>query len=642
MSDNPLLDLEFEIPFDRIEAEHVRPAIDALLEDATKKVDAIAKSSDARTFANTMDALDDATEPLELAMTVVGHLESVATTDELRAAYNEVKPKVSAFYASLPLNGELYAALTSYAATDDAKALTGERKRFVEKSIEDFERHGAKLPEDGKKRLDEITRELAELTAKYGQNVLDETAAFELIIDDEAQLAGLPDSAKEAAAASAKEKEKTGWRLTLQAPSLIPSLTYLDDASIREKLYRAYNTRASAGERANPPLIARILELRAEKAKLLGYDDFADLVLADRMAKNGKSAVDFVRDLEKRTREAFDKENAALEAFKGSALQPWDLGYYSEKQRKKLYDFDEEALRPYFSLERVVEGMFETVKRLYGISVRENKTMPVWHETVKVYDLVDEDGSSLGSFYSDMFPREEKRGGAWMNGFVSGILRDGKVGKHLGLICGNLTPPVGDKPSLLLHYEVETLFHEFGHLLHHLLSARGDPEHWPARTWPGTGSSCRQSDHGELVLGEGGARPLRAALGDGRADPGRPVRQDEPRADVSRSLCADAPARVRDRRSRAARRVRPGEGRRRRQLLAEHHAEVLAGDVPRRLRVHLRLLASVLERRRLRGGLLLVQVGGGSRRGRVHALQEGRRVQPRRRQGVPRSDPRAR
>ncbi len=477
MLDNPLLGLGMRIPFDGITAEHVRPAIGQLLEEAKAAVKAIVDFDGARTYANTLSALDDATEPLELAMTVVGHLESVATTDALRDAYNEVKPEVSSFYAGLPLDAGLYRALKDFAATDEAKALTGEQRRFLDNTLDDFKRHGAELPEEGKKRLDAITRELAEITSKYAQNVLDETAAYELIVEDESRLAGLPEGAKEAARASAESKGKAGWRFTLQAPSMIPALTHLEDRGIREQLYRAYNTRASAGERDNRGHIGRIVALRREKAKLLGYATFADLVLADRMAKTGKAALDFVQDLERRTRPAFDTENDALLAFareregdQDLALEPWDIGFYSEKQRIALYDFDEEALRPYFPMEAVIDGMFETAKRLYGVTVRENTDLPTWHETVKAYDLVDEDGAPLGAFYSDMFPREEKRGGAWMNGLISGVVKGGRVSPHLGLICGNLTPPVGNKPSLLLHSEVETLFHEFGHLLHHMLS----------------------------------------------------------------------------------------------------------------------------------------------------------------------------
>ncbi|MCB9646630.1 MAG: M3 family metallopeptidase [Deltaproteobacteria bacterium] len=472
-----MLKLPFEIPFDRIEAAHVQPAIEALLTDARANIQAIADAEGPRTYANTLGALDDATAELELAMTVVGHLESVATTQPLREAYNAVKPEVSAFYAGIPLNPALYAALKAFAATDEAAALTGPRRRFLEKTLADFKRHGAELSDAGKARLEAISRELAEHTAKFAQNLLDSTAAWELLIEDEAKLAGLPESARAAAKQSAQEKGKSGFRFTLQAPSVIPVLTYLDDRGIRETIYKAYNARATEPERANPPLIHKIIELRREQASLLGFATFADLVLEDRMAKRGQTAREFVADLEARTRPAFEAENAALLAFArevsgdaGLTLEPWDVGYWAEKQRQKLYDFDDEVLRPYFPLPKVLEGLFETAERLYGVRAVANPKMPTWHPTATAYDLLDASGAKLGAFYADLFPRDEKRGGAWMNGLISGVLKDGAQGPHLGLICGNVTPPVGDAPALLTHDEVETLFHEFGHLLHHMLS----------------------------------------------------------------------------------------------------------------------------------------------------------------------------
>jgi oligopeptidase A len=475
---NPLLNLPFAIPFDRIEASHVEPAIEALLARARANIQAVVDAPGPRTYANTLGALDDATQALELAMTVVGHLESVATTGPLREAYNAVKPEVSAFYAGIPLNPALYAALKAFAATDEAAALTGPRRRYLEKTLADFKRHGAELSDAGKARLEGISRELAEHTAKFAQNLLDSTAAFELLVEDEGKLAGLPESARAAARQSAEEKGKAGYRFTLQAPSVIPVLTYLDDRGIRETIYRAYNARATEPERANPPLIHKIIELRREQAALLGFETFADLVLEDRMAKRGQTARAFVADLEARTRPAFEAENAALLAFARETsgdpaltLEPWDVGYWSEKQRQKLYDFDDEALRPYFPLPRVMAGLFETVERLYGVKAVPNPSMPTWHPTVGAYELVDERGARLGAFYADLFPRDEKRGGAWMNGLISGVVGpDGAVGPHLGLICGNVTPPVGAQPALLTHDEVETLFHEFGHLLHHMLS----------------------------------------------------------------------------------------------------------------------------------------------------------------------------
>jgi oligopeptidase A len=471
---NPLLHLGFDIPFDEIRAEHVRPGIRALLDRAKAAVAAIPKGP--LTYDGVLLALERAHEDLDLAMTIVGHLESVATTPELRDAYNEVKPDVSAFYASLPLDGALWARLVELSKTGEAKALTGARKRFLEKTIDDFRRHGAELDAGGKKRLETITRELATLTAKYGQNVLDETAAWELVIEDAGALEGLPESAKAAAKESAEKKGKAGYRFTLQGPSVVPVLTYLDDRSIREKVYRAYNARAAAGERNNAPLIARILELRKEEAALLAFRDFADLVLDDRMAKTGAKARAFVEALAARTRPFFNGEQRELAAFRakleGSGapdMMPWDVAYYAEKQRQALYDFDEEELRPYFSAERAVEGVFATASKLYGVAI-EPIARPGWHPDVKAYAIRDGDGTMLGAFYVDLYPREEKRGGAWMNGLISGVWDGARREPHLGLICSNVMPPVGDTPALLSHDDVTTLFHEFGHLLHHLLS----------------------------------------------------------------------------------------------------------------------------------------------------------------------------
>lgn len=424
-----------------------------------------------------MAELDAATEQLDLAITIVGHLESVTSSPPLRDAYNAVLPEVSAFYANIPLDPELWLAVKAYAETDDAKALTGTKKRFLEKTIEDFKRQGADLDEAGKKRLEELTREFALITNKYAQNVVDATAAFELIVEDEKKLSGLPQSAIDAARASAKSKNKEGWRFTLQAPSLIPVLTYLDDAEIREKVYRAHNARATEGERDNRKLMGRILELRREKAQLLGKKDFADFVLADRMAKDGARAVAFVDDLANRTRSAFERENIDLNEYRkkkegpnAPALQPWDVGYYAEKLRLELYNFDEEELRPYFPADKVLPGMFQTAERIYGITIQQRTDLPVWSPNVQAYDIFDENKERIGSFYSDLYPREEKRSGAWMNGLINGRPLPQGFAPHLALICANVTPPMDDKPALLTHDEVSTLFHEFGHLLHHCLS----------------------------------------------------------------------------------------------------------------------------------------------------------------------------
>jgi len=474
MSDNPLLQMEFLIPFDRIHADQVEPAIAKLIEDARRSLDALTSDPNAPTYANTMHALDMLTEHIEYAMGIVRHLEAVATTPELRAAFNKVQPEVSAFYSSLPLNEKLWRRVQAYAATAEAGDLTGARQRYLRKTIDNFRRHGAELDPAGKKRLAEIDVDLAMATTKFAENVLDSTNVFELVIRDHAQLAGLPESAVAAAEASAESKgiARPAWRFTLQAPSYTALMTYLDDAAIRRQVYEAFVTRATEERRDNRPLIRRILALRREKANLLGFRDFSDLVLEDRMAHRGARAQEFLDDLKRKTEVHFHRENEDLIVFAGKGeLAPWDIGYYAEKQRAALYDFDEEALRPYFPLESVVSGMFEIVRRLYGVRVIEKSGAPVWDPAVTYYEIRDEAGDELyGSFYADWYPRENKRGGAWMDAFITGVESDGRFSPHAGLICGNLTPPLGDKPATLTHREVQTIFHEFGHLLHHCLS----------------------------------------------------------------------------------------------------------------------------------------------------------------------------
>jgi oligopeptidase A len=476
MSDapNPLLQLGTILPFDRIDAAHVRPAIARLLAEGRAAVREIATSTSPPTYESVLGALEDRLEPLSRAMSVVGHLESVATTPALREAYTEVQPEVSAFYASIPLDADLWRRLRELAASPAAASLDPVRRRHLDKTLDDFRRHGAELDAAGKARLEAIDRELAEVTTKFSQNVLDATNAFELLVDDEARLAGLPPSAIAQARQSAEQKGHAGFRFTLQAPSVMAVLTYLDDAAIREAVWRAYNTRAAA---ENGPLIVRILALRDEKARLLGKEDFSDLVLADRMAKKGETAYRFLRDLEARTRDAFEKEKKELEAYRAEKLggapgpmRPWDVGYWAEKLRMERFDFEEEALRPYFAAERALDGLFDVARRLYGLRVAPLDGLSSWDPSVRTFEARDESGTRVGLFYVDLHPRENKRGGAWMNGLITGGPTDTGFEPHVALFCANATPPVGDRPALLTHDEVETLFHEFGHLLHQLLS----------------------------------------------------------------------------------------------------------------------------------------------------------------------------
>ena len=475
LNENPLLALAEPLPFDRVQAFHVQPAVTQLVADARAALGVIEQSDGPRTYANTLDALERATDSLERAMGVTAHLESVATTPELRDAYNAVQPIVSEFYSGIPLSAPLYAALKAFAHTDEAKTLDATRRRFLDKTLDSFRREGAELDDAGKQRLTAINVELAQLTTRYGQHVLDATNAFELILTDRARLSGLPQRVIEAAEQSAKSKGVEGFRFTLQAPSFMPVMTYADDRDLRRQLYEAYYSRASSGAFDNREHVTRILSLRHEKAILLGFKDFADLVLVDRMAKQGANAKAFLDDLHARSVEAFHQENKDLRAFAASLggpaeLAPWDVGYYAEKQRVALYDFDEELLRPYFQLDSVLDGLFQLVHRIYGVTIEPVGGLPVWHESVQTFRVVDENGAELGAFYADLFPREEKRDGAWMNHFLTAERTDNGWTRHVGGIFGNLTPAVGGTPSLLGHREVETVFHELGHLLHHLLS----------------------------------------------------------------------------------------------------------------------------------------------------------------------------
>jgi oligopeptidase A len=467
--DNPLLSLSFDIPFDRIQPEHVEPAITKLIARAETALTDIEAAP--RTYATTLAALEQATEALEIAMSVVEHLENVATTPELRAAHDAVLPGVSAFWSSIPLREGLYRALVELAKSPEAAALDPTKKRLLDKTLADFRRHGAELAAADKERLKELDRELSLLTNKFAQNVLDATNAFELVIEDEARLSGLPESARIAARESAEAKGKTGYRFTLQAPSVQAVLTYADDPELRRVIWTEFNQRGAHGDYDNRALIARLLELRRAKADLLGFDHFADLVTDDRMAKSGRTAREFVEDLTRKTEAAFEREKIELAEFASSLgaslpLPPWDVGYYVEKLRKARFELDEEELRAYFSAERALAGAFEVAERLYGVRFEKLEGVPVWDPSVTTYAIRDEQGAELGVFHVDLYPRENKRGGAWMHGLVASVPPE----PNLAVFCCNASPPSGGKPSLLLHRDVETLFHEFGHLLHHCLS----------------------------------------------------------------------------------------------------------------------------------------------------------------------------
>lgn len=480
--ENPFLSPEFQIRWSAMSADQVVPAIEAALQRAQAAVDRIATLDPVNvTFDNTFAALERATDELTQTWAKVTHLQSVADAPALREAHNAVLPRVTSFFAGIPLNPSLWVRLQAFAESPAGRALTGIRRRLLEEMVRDFREAGADLPAEKRSRLENLQAELAQLTQQYSENVLDATNAWQLVVkpEEEHRLAGLPDRAKAAARRSAESKGLPGWRFTLHFPSLEPVLTYVVDTELRREIWTA-----SAEVGAKPPfdnsnLIGKILALRAEKARLLGHEHFANLVLQRRMARSGHRALEFTEDFQRRCAAAFARECREIEEFKAqhsgssrTALAPWDLLFYAEKLRQARYAFEEEALRPYFPVNRVVAGMFELVRRVFGLSVTERPRheFEAWHPEVEYYDLHDRQGRHLGSFYADWYPREAKRGGAWMNFLITGGPRpDGTRAPHLGLMCGNLTPPAGDQPALLTHREVETVFHEFGHLLHHLL-----------------------------------------------------------------------------------------------------------------------------------------------------------------------------
>ncbi len=482
MAVNPLLDPSFHVRWSAVRAEHVVPAVAEALGRAQAAIARIASLPIAEvSYASVFTALEEAQDELTVVWGRVTHLQSVADSPALRDAHNEMLPKVSAFFASIPLNASLWERVRTCGGLPETRAMSGIRRRFVEGTTKDFVQAGANLPADKRARLEAIQAELAQLTQKYSENVLDSTNAWQLVVppEDEVRLAGLPARAKAEARRSAESKGLAGWRFTLHMPSQEPFMTYVEDADLRRTMWLGAIAVGGSGAHDNGGLVAQILRLRAEKAALLGHAHFADAVLARRMAGSGARALAFIGDFQLRAAPAFARECRELEAYKaqqtGAApgrLAPWELMFWSERLRRERYAFDEEALRPYFPMDRVIAGLFEVARRVFGLRIVEAPAgaADVWHADVRFYAMFDAADRHVGSFYADWYPREAKRGGAWMNYLLTGGPRpDGTRAPHLGLICGNMTPPVDGRPALLTHREVETVFHEFGHLLHHLL-----------------------------------------------------------------------------------------------------------------------------------------------------------------------------
>jgi len=478
---NPLLTPFSLPPFSSILPEHVVPAVTKALDDCRTAVESVVAQGAPYTWENLCQPLAEVDDVLGRIFSPVSHLNSVKNSPELREAYEQTLPLLSEYSTWVGQHEGLYKAYRDLRDGDNYATLDIAQKKAVDNALRDFELSGIGLAKDKQQRYGEIATRLSELGNQYSNNVLDATMGWTKLITDEADLAGMPESALAAAKAQAEAKEQEGYLLTLDIPSYLPVMTYCDNQALREEMYRAYSTRASdqgpnAGKWDNTPVMAEILALRHELAQLLGFDSYADKSLATKMAENPQQVLDFLTDLAKRARPQGEKELAQLRAFAKAEfgvdeLQPWDIAYYSEKQKQHLYSISDEQLRPYFPENKAVNGLFEVVKRIYGITAKERHDVEVWHDDVRFFELYDDQNELRGSFYLDLYARENKRGGAWMDDCVGQMRKaDGSLQKPVAYLTCNFNRPVNGKPALFTHDEVITLFHEFGHGLHHMLT----------------------------------------------------------------------------------------------------------------------------------------------------------------------------
>jgi len=463
-------------PFQEIKHDHFIPAIDASLKEARDEADEIINNREKPTFQNTISALEICGEKLERVTSVLFNLNSAETDDTIQSITREVSPKLSEFSNYISLNENLFSRVKSVYLQREQLGLTAEEMHLLDKKYLGFVRSGANLEGEAKKRYAEITTELSKLSLQFSENILAETNAYQLEITNPIQLAGLPESETEAAAQMAKAKGREGWLFSLHGPSFVGFMKYADNQKLREEMYRAYTSRGfHKNDKNNEEIIRKMVNLKLEKANLLGFKTHADYVLAERMAENPQRVIDFLHQLHEASRPAAQKEYAEVREFAQSnglsePLQRWDWSYYSEKLKNASYGFDEQQVKPYFQLEKVRNGVFDLATRLYGLTFRENKDIPVYHPDATSYEVYDQDGSFLSVLYLDFFPREGKSGGAWMNDLRPESQVNGKVIRPIITIVCNFTKPTGSKPSLLTFNEVTTLLHEFGHALHGMLA----------------------------------------------------------------------------------------------------------------------------------------------------------------------------
>ncbi len=464
-------------PFNLIKNEHYLPAIKEGMTLGRKEIDAIANNPAQPSFDNTIVALERTGDQLGRAVSVMFNLNSAETSTELQAVVREASPLLTEYGNDITLNEKLFARIKTVYNNRKALKLDPESAMLLEKTYKRFARNGANLNASQKERLRTIDKEMSQLSLQFGENVLNETNEYEMLVTDEKDLVGLPDFVREAAKSEAKKKNKEGWLFTLQAPSYGPFMQYADNRALRQKLFMAYNGRGFHGDKNdNSANIQKMVNLRYERANLLGYKTHADFVLEESMAGSKDKVQSFLDELVAYAKPAAEKQLAELNTyakahgFMGNRVEQWDYSYYSEKLKKEKFSLDDETLKPYFKLENVLDGVFAITNKLYGLTFKENKSIPVYNPEVRAYEVFDRDGKFVAVFYGDYFPRPGKRSGAWMNDVQGQKIVNGiNVRPHIVNVC-NFSKPTETKPSLLTHYEVVTLFHEFGHALHGMLA----------------------------------------------------------------------------------------------------------------------------------------------------------------------------
>jgi len=478
---NPLLQCSGLPDFSRIRPEHAEPAISALLAEAGVLIERLSAHETPATWRDFVAPLSFALERLSWAWGVIGHLHSVQDETPWRTVYNALLPEVSRFYSALGQNQALFEKYKALATNADFTTLKAEEQRVVTNAIRDFRLSGAELPDADKPRFMAIREELSSLAAKFSENLLDATNAFTLDLTDASDLAGLPPEVVAAALAAAAKAGKAGWRFSLQAPSYLPFMQYAENRALRARMYRAYATRAAEFADSgsipawnNAPLLEKVLLLRAEEAELLGYRNFAEVSLVDKMAASVEEVLAFLDDMTVRAKPFAERDMATLRDFAARELaipdlQPWDIAFASEKQKTALYAFSEQEVRRYFSEDKVMTGLFRVIEQLFGIRI-EADTAPVWESAVRFYRLQTKSGEVLGHFYVDLYARQNKRGGAWMDSAVSRSRTEQGLQTPVAYLVCNFSPPVDGKAATFTHDEVQTLFHEAGHALHHLLT----------------------------------------------------------------------------------------------------------------------------------------------------------------------------